>query len=143
MADAKDLDRVIHEMYEQVSFEPGRRPDWTRQREIFAPDARLVRITDEGVFEFTLESYAREFDRMIESGEMPGLWEGEVWRETFLLGDMAQVLSGYETRRTRSSEVFGRGVNGIQLFQRGGRWWISAMIWRREGKTVRMPERPR
>jgi hypothetical protein len=34
-------------------------------------------------------------------------------------------------------------VNSIQLFKRGGRWWISAMIWRREGRDVRIPDAAR
>lgn len=125
------LDRIIEEMYAQVSFERGERPDWRRQRDIFAPGARLVRITDEGVFEFTLDEYAADFERMIDSGALPSFWEAEIWRETFLLGGMAHVLSAYEARRSRGGEHVARGVNSIQLFQRDDRWWISAMIWRR------------
>jgi hypothetical protein len=78
---------------------------------------------------------------MIDSGEMPSFWEGELWRETRQFEDVAHVLSAYETRRTRDSEALNRGVNSIQLFRRDGRWWVSAMIWRREGRNVRIPER--
>ena len=127
-----DLDSVIAEMYDQVCFEKGQRPDWKRQAEIFAPGARMVRINDSGVFEFDQESYRVNFEAMIDSGEMPSFWEGELWRETRQFGDMAHVLSAYETRRSRGGEVMNRGVNSIQLFRRDGRWWISAMIWRRD-----------
>jgi len=136
-----DLDFVIREMYEIVSFEPGQRPDWKRQAEIFAPDARLVRVNDGGVFEFNLDDYVKDFDRMIDSGEMPSFWEAELWRETRLFGDVAHVLSAYETRRTREAPLMNRGVNSLQMFRRGDRWWISAMIWRREGKEISIPER--
>lgn len=134
----KDLDSIIAEMYNQVCFEPGERPDWERQKKIFAPGARMVRVNDSGVFEFDMESYRINFEEMISSGEMPSFWEGEIWRETRLFDDVAHVLSAYETRRTRNGELLNRGVNSIQLFRRDGRWWISAMIWRREGKTVRI-----
>ena len=134
----KDLDSIIGEMYDQVCFEPGQRPDWDRQREIFAPGARMVRVNDGGVFEFDMESYRINFEEMIASGEMPSFWEGELWRETRLFGDVAHVLSAYEARRTRNGEVLNRGVNSIQLFRHDGRWWISAMIWRREGRDVRI-----
>ena len=134
-----DLDSIIAEMYDQVCFEKGQHPDWKRQTEIFAPDARMVRINDSGVFEFDQESYRVNFEAMIDSGEMPSFWEGELWRETRQFGDMAHVLSAYETRRSRGGEVMNRGVNSIQLFRRDGRWWISAMIWRREGRDVRIP----
>lgn len=131
-----DLDTVIAEMYASICFEPGERPDWSRQAEIYAPAARLVRINDDGVFEFDLDSYQVDFERMIDSGMMPSFWEGELWRETRQFDDMAHVLSAYETRRRRGGEVLNRGVNSIQLFRRNGHWWISAMVWRREGKTV-------
>ena len=135
----KDLDSIIAEMYDQVSFEGGQRPDWSRHAKIFAPGARMVRVNDGGVFEFDMESFRINFEAMIDSGEMPSFWEGEIWRETRLFDDVAHVLSAYETRRTRNGEMINRGVNSIQLFRRDGRWWISAMIWRREGKTVKLP----
>jgi len=135
-----DIDSVIAEMYDIVSFEPGQRPDWDRQNVIFAPDARLVRVHDGGVFEFDLESYRKNFEAMIDSGEMPSFWEAELWRETRRFDDVAHVLSAYTSRRTRDGEFLGRGVNSVQLFRRDGRWWISAMIWRREGKTVRIQD---
>lgn len=137
-----ELDAIIAAMYESVCYEAGGHPDWKSEEEIFAPDARMVRINDNGVFEFDQRSYRLDFERMIASGEMPSFWEGEIWRETRQFGDMAHVLSAYETRRTRGGEVLNRGVNSIQLFRRGGRWWISAMIWRREGREVRIPPGP-
>src|SRR3982750_2658985 len=111
------LDRIIEEMYAQVSFEPGTRPDWRRQRELFVPHARLVRINDNGVFEFTLDEYERDFEKMIDSGVLPSFWEAEIWRDTFLLGNMAHVLSAYEARHQRGGEIINRGVNSIQLFR--------------------------
>jgi hypothetical protein len=136
------LDAVIAEMYDSICFEKGQRPDWQRQTRIFAPGARLVRITDDGIFEFDLQSYRENIERMIDSGELTSFWEGELWRETRQFGEMAHVLSAYETRRSRSGEVLNRGVNSIQLFQREGRWWVSALLWRREGRSVRIADRP-
>lgn len=136
-----DLDSIIARMYETVSFEPGTRPDWSEENELFAPGARVVRVNDDGVFAFDLPAYQRDFDRMIDSGQMTSFWEAEIWRETRLFGDVAQVLSAYEMRRTRNGPPIGRGVNSIQLFRQGGRWWISAMVWRREGQNVSIPEK--
>ncbi|HKS25580.1 MAG TPA: hypothetical protein VJZ76_22515 [Thermoanaerobaculia bacterium] len=133
-----DLDALITAMYETVSFEPGERPEWSRQSEIFAPGARLVRVNDSGVFEFDLDSFRTDFERMIDSGQLPSFWEAEIWRETRFFGDIAHMLSAYESRSSRSGEFLGRGVNSIQLFQRDGGWLISAMIWRRDGRDVRI-----
>jgi len=135
-----DLDTIIARMYAGFCFEAGQRPDWKTQDEIFAPGARMVRVNDDGVFAFDLGSFRRDFDRMIDSGEMPSFWEGELWRETHLFGDVAHVLSAYEMRRSRGGEVLNRAVKSIQLFKQDGRWRVSAMIWRREGREVRIPE---
>jgi len=135
----QDLEGVIAELYDSVCFENGERPDWSRQAEIFAPSARLVRVHDGGVFELDLASYRQNFEAMIDSAEMPSFWEAELWRETRQFDDVAHVLSAYETRRTRGGELLNLGVNSIQLFRRDGRWWVSAMIWRRDGASVRIP----
>jgi hypothetical protein len=135
-----NLDDVIAEMYDSICFEEGHRPDWSRQTAIFAPGARLVRVTDDGVFEFDLDSYRQNLEAMIDSGAMPSFWEAEIWRETRQFGEVAHVLSAYEARRSRNAEVRNRGVNSIQLFRREDRWWISAMLWRREGRDVRIAD---
>jgi hypothetical protein len=138
-----ELDSVIAAMYESVCYEEGGHPDWETEGKIFAPGARMVRINDSGIFEFDLPAYRENFEMMIATGELPSFWEGEIWRETRLFGDMAHVLSAYETRRTRSGPLLNRGVNSIQLFKRGGKWKISAMIWRREGRDVKIADAPR
>ena len=100
-----DLDSIIAAMYESVCFEPGQAVDWKRQEQIFAPGARMVRVNDDGVFEFDMDSYRVNFESMIASGEMPSFWEGELWRETRQFDDVAHVLSAYETRRTRDGSA--------------------------------------
>lgn len=137
-----DLDAVIRAMYESVCFEPGERPDWSVEKAIFAPGARMVRVHDGGVFEMDLQSYRADIDRMIDAGELPSFWEAEIWRRTDLFDDVAHVLSAYEARRSKGGVTIGRGVNSIQLFRRDGRWRISAMIWRREGRTVAIGDSP-
>lgn len=136
-----ELDDPIHRMYAGVCFEAGTRPDWQDQ-EVFAPGARMIRINDNGVFPFDVEGFRRNFEQMIDSGELPSFWEGEIWREERVFGEMAHVLSAYEMRRSRDGEFLARGVNSIQLYKKDGRWWICAMIWRRDGKDVRIPAAP-
>lgn len=124
------LDETIAAMYASFSFEEGMRPNWALQAEIFAPGARLVRVNDDGVFEFDLASFRKNLEGMIDSGAMTSFSEREVWHEVQEFGDVAHVLSEYET------PLF-RAVKSIQLFRRDGRWWISAMIWRRDRSVTR------
>jgi hypothetical protein len=141
LARQMSIDGVIAELYGLFSFEPGQRPDWSRANEIFAPGARLVRVNDEGVFEFDIDSFRANIDSMIDSGVLPSFWESEIWRETQQFGDVAHVLSAYETRQMRSGPIINRAIESIQIFKRDDRWWISSMIWRREGTTVQIPDR--
>jgi hypothetical protein len=136
-----NIDEVIAAMYGMLCFEPGQRPDWSRQSEIYAGGARLVRVNDDGVFEFDIDSFRLNLESMIDSGALPSFWEGEIWRETHRFGDVAHVLSGYETRQTRNGPLLSRAVKSIQFFERDGAWRISAMMWRKDGRTVRIPDR--
>lgn len=119
-------------MYASMCFEPGQQPQWERHAELFAPAARLVRVNDAGVFEFDPKSFRDDLEGKIASGAIPSFWEGEISREEKVFGEIAHVLSVYETRPSRDAAEAGRAVKSIQLFNRDGRWWISAMIWRRE-----------
>jgi hypothetical protein len=129
------IDDVITAMYDSVCFERGERPDWERQGALFAPHARLVRVNDEGVFEFDPASFRDDLDGKISSGVIASFWEGELQRETKEFGEIAHVLSLYETRPSRGAEPASRALKSIQMFKRSGRWWISAMIWRAKAAT--------
>jgi len=124
-------DDVVTKMYAAMSFAAGGEPDWQAQREVFAPRARLVRMRDDAVFEFDPESFRQDYERMIRSGEIERLYEHELSRDTKVWGNMAHVLSTYELRSAAGGEFISRAIKSIQLFERDGRWWISAMIWRR------------
>jgi hypothetical protein len=137
--DAASLDDVIAAMYRSLCFEEGQRPDWPAFLELFAADARLVRVNDDGVFAFDPRTFRDNLETMIASGTLRSFWEGEVSRETEVFGDIAQVLSFYEARSSRDGALLGPAVKTIQLFQQNGRWWISAMLWRREGRVVKLP----
>jgi hypothetical protein len=133
------VDRVIDAMYASMSFEAGKRPDWQLQAKLFADDARLVRVNDDGVFEFDPRTFRENYEAMIESGQLRSFSETELWRQTHEFGDIAQVLSGYEMRTSRDGELIALAVKSIHLFNQNGTWRISAMLWRREGKTVTVP----
>ena len=137
------VDDAVTRMYAAMSFERGTRPDWQAQADVFAPRARLVRVRDDGVFEFDPQSFREDYERMIDRGEIASLYEHEISRDMQVFGNLAHALSTYELRTARNGEFIAQAVKSIQLFETGGRWWISAMIWRRvpapAGRTPRMP----
>ena len=135
-----NVDSVVDSMYASMSFELGERPDWQLQSGIFAGNARLVRVNDDGVFEFDPTTFRQNLEGMIDSGALPSFWEGELWRQTFECGDVAHVLSAYEMRTSRNGELIARALKSIQLYRKHQRWWISAMLWRREGQGMTIPD---
>ena len=121
------IDDAIRGLYRAMCFEAGGAPDWSLLNDVLAPDARLVRVNDDGVFAFD----PRTFRRDIEAMSLPSFWEGELSRDVREFTDIAHVLSIYEARQSRDAAVLFRAVKSIQLFRSGGRWWISALLWRR------------
>ena len=128
-SDVESLDAILRAMYEVISG-PARQPrDWDRLRSLYAEGARLVPI---GMGEWARarilspEDYIRRVEPIFETEDF---WEVETDRQTETFGNIAHVLSSYESRRTVDGEPFERGKNSVQLFYDGARWWIVSVMW--------------
>jgi hypothetical protein len=143
-SDVESIDGILTAIYEVISGPAGAR-DWDRERSLFLAGARLVptRLSPEGgamAEVFDVEGYIASRTPMFAEQDV---WETEIARQVFVFGNFAHVLSSYELRR--SSPGGGelpvvRGVNSIQLFNDGRRWWITAVIWDNERPGVAIPE---
>ena len=83
------------------------------------------------------QAVVRDVEEYIESTkgffDQQGFYEWEVARRTDLFGNVAHVFSTYEARfNPDDPEPFKRGINSIQLFHDGQRWWIINMLWDNE-----------
>ena len=124
------LDAVMGRLYEVISFPEGAAPDWQGLRDIFAPWARMTRITPEGVDALDLSGFESMFMEMLEAGAVSAFYEYEVSRRTEMFGAVAHVLSAYETKRSpEARSAFGRGINSVQLLWNGAQWCIAGMLW--------------
>jgi hypothetical protein len=70
-----------------------------------------------------------EFHRRSEGLVAGGFWEHEIHREEQLHGAVVHVWSTYEWRTAEDGPAGGRGVNSIQLYHDGERWWIASWIF--------------
>jgi hypothetical protein len=68
-----------------------------------------------------------------------GFFEHEIHRVTKRFGNIAHIFSTYEYRTTKNGPVQGRGVNSIQLFWDGTRWWIAGATWDDERSNNPIP----
>ena len=74
--------------------------------------------------------------------EENGFYEKEIARRTEQFGNIAHVWSIYESRHKEDDpEPFMRGINSIQLFNDGKRWWIVNIYWQQENAQNPIPEK--
>jgi hypothetical protein len=124
------LDRTLLDMYAVISFPVGGEPDWVRMRSIFHGQARITRITPEGIDNFDLSSFQAMAMDMLQRGVYPSFFEEETARCTRVFGSLAHVLSAYETKRSCDSPLcLARGVNSIQLVWEANSWMVLSLLW--------------
>lgn len=139
--DVATIDSVIAAYYDVVSGPAGQARDWARDRNLYIPGAKFVAMSEkEGkpVAEvMTHEQFVqRSNDRLVKNG----FFEKEIHRVTQRYGNIAHVWSTYESRHKPDGPVIGRGINSLELYWDGARWWVAAAIWDTERKDNPIPK---
>jgi hypothetical protein len=142
-ADVASIDAIITAAYESISGPAGEKRNWERERSLYYPSARLIptgspaelhalapQMLDVDGFIARVEPYFAE----------QGFYETEIARRTEQFGHIAHAWSTYESRHHPDDpEPFMRGINSIQLFHDGSRWWIVSIYWQQENATDPIP----
>jgi hypothetical protein len=127
---AQELDELMREFYEVISFEDGGAPDWARMANLFSPHARITRLTPEGVDYMDLGSFRGMAEELIELGAFTSFYEREIARRTDQYGDVLHVASAYETKISPSAiDPIESGVNSLQMIREAGSWKILSLCW--------------
>jgi hypothetical protein len=128
--DVSSLDGILGAFYEVISGPAGQPRQWGRDRTLYIPGVRFVSTGVRDGKPYALVADHQEYvDRVNESLVKEGFHEKEIHRTSRTFGNITHVFSTYETRRTPEGPVIARGVNSIELFHDGRRWWIAAAIW--------------
>lgn len=132
--DVGSIDGMIRAYYGVITGPPGRPREWSRDRTLYIPDLRFVAIDADakGKPIARVMSHQQFVDRSDASMVEKGFDEREIHRVTQRFGNIAHVFSTYETRQKPDGPVIGRGINSIELFWDGTRWWIASAIWDEE-----------
>ena len=142
--DVASIDSIITVLYASISGGAGVKRDWNRFLSLFAPGARLIptgRRPDgtQVMRSMSPEEYSTTIGPQLEAG---GFFEREIGRETQQFGAIAHVFSAYDSKRLESdAQPFARGINSIQLFNDGKRWWVVTIYWDSERPDNRIPDR--
>lgn len=141
--DVKSIDAIIAAMYDVISGDAGVERNWDRFRTLFYPGARMIptgRSATTGKINARIASpdeYIKASESFLE-GE--GFHEIELSRHMDGFGNIVQVFSVYEARHKKSDpKPFLRGINSIQLFNDGNRWWIMTVAWSPETAESPLP----
>lgn len=142
--DVESIAGIVRALYEVISGPAGPR-DWDRERTLLHPQARLMPTRPKPDGGGTVEVFDGEgyiVSRSPIFAQAP-FYETEVAHRIDRFGNIAQVWSVYEARRSPDDpEPFMRGINSIQLFYDGDRWWVMSVLWDNEREGNPLPELP-
>jgi hypothetical protein len=140
--DGKSIDTIIAALYDVISGPAGKKRDWDRFRALFWKDGRMqatVKGRDNALRLITIlpDEYAQRSGPYLEK---EGFFEKEIARRQEQYGSIAHVFSTYESlHKADDKKPFERGINSIQLFNDGQRWWVLSVYWQGEGAGVPLP----
>jgi hypothetical protein len=131
-ADVATIDGMITAFYDVISGPAGQPRQWARDRTLYTPDVRFISMdVRDGKPHATIMSHQQFVDRYDQGLVTEGFYEEEIHRVTRQFGNTAHVFSTYVMKDGQGRQL-GRGVNSIQLFWDGDRWWISGAAWDEE-----------
>jgi hypothetical protein len=137
-ADVSSLDGIIAAFYDVVSGPAEEARDWARDSTLYLPGVRFVVVSRSEAGQLAARNFDHGSWAMGSNASLEqGFYEKEINRVTRQFGPITDVFSTYEWRTSEKGPVGGRGINSIQLFDDGERWWITGAMW-----TSEDPEHP-
>ena len=133
--DAGSIEGIITTLYALISGAPGQPRDWDRFRALFIEGARLI-PTNRAIHDgqgghppevMDVETFIRTTGPVVQP---MGFDERQIAMRVERFGCVAHAWSTYESRRAPGdAEPFARGINSIQLYHDGARWWVVTVFW--------------
>jgi hypothetical protein len=82
-----------------------------------------------------------DYIQMFSSRIKTGFYEREIHRVAEQYGTVTHVFSTYETKEKKEGAVTNRGVNSIQLFFDGKRFYVANIFWCAESLGFPLPDK--
>jgi len=139
-ADVATPAAVMKASYEAISGPPGQNLNLDRFRSLFVPQAQLISVSRKDGAATTHTMTIKEFAEMANGliGR-DGHIEHEIAERVETYGNIAEIWSSFESRRTPQDPHVVRGINSIQLMNDGKRWWITSAEWQHETPDLPLP----
>jgi len=139
-ADVSTIDGIIKAFYATISGPKGQPRQWARDKTLYTPDIRFVSMSEQ---DGKIRANVMSHQQFVNGNNGPfvkgGFYEREINRVVRRFGNIAHIFSTYEYHNDDKTEK-GRGVNSLELFWDGTRWWISAGSWDDERPNNPIPK---
>lgn len=132
--DVSTIEGVMRAFYEVVNAAPDEPRQWARDRTLYAPWVRFVAIGST-LTVFDHPAFVEQAEPLMREG----FREPELRRIVHRYGNIAHVASSYELQRRSDGARHSRGVNYIQLYFDGKRWWVASVVWQSEDAEHPIP----
>ena len=137
--DVKSIAAILGAVYDVISGPEGQR-DWNRFRSLCVPEARLTSTAKSAASTaprpLTVDDYIQRAGKYFATH---AFYESAIVNRVQRFGNIAQVFSSYESRNAPNEKPFVRGINSIQLFYDGSRWWVLSILWDEESLANPLP----
>jgi hypothetical protein len=142
--DVSSAHAAVKALYEVISGDAGVKRDWNRFRSLFHPKAQMIptgknaQTGHVGARVMTPDDYVNLSGPNLEKN---GFHEVELTYTEDHYGNIAHIFTSYAARRKATDpEPFMRGINSVQLYNDGKRWWVLNIIWSPETPETPLPK---
>lgn len=140
-ADVNTLDGLMRAFYEVVNTAPEDGRQWDRDRTLYVPWVRFIATSTDAAGKvkthiWTHQQYVDATEPLVAGG----FKEWEVSRKTKQYGNIAHIDSVYEGKVMGDGKVERfKGLNSVEAYFDGSRWWISSVMWMSESPDHPIP----
>jgi hypothetical protein len=123
-------EQIVESIYQLVSSEAGKTPDWNVVRSLFLENSVVVlRVTRDSTAVFSLQGFIDDFVRFygIPAVQKNGFTEKVIRMKPMVMGNIAHILVLYEAHIPGTPRPPQRGVDSWELVRRGEKWLIVSV----------------
>ena len=137
------LDGIMKAYYDVVTVKKGEKVSYERDSLLHVPNALvgMVQYNKAGDAKLNLVSLRKFHQDSDPYLEKNGFYETEISRKVENFGAVYQVWSTYETRNFPGGPLLERGINSIQLYFDGKRFWFLSWVFDNESKEHPIPKK--
>ena len=142
MDSKSEIDRLMTEFFQAVSFREGERPAYTALFTLFIETGLLIKNSAAEPEISNVGQFIGPREKSVSSGELTTFREVELSEITEIFGNVGQRFSAYGKSGVLNGAAFeARGMITTQFIRTPAGWKISAMAWDDERPNLSIPKK--